>query len=453
MGGANGLRKGYHDLLRREILELIPTTSKAILDLGCGAGNLGKALKKRQPCLVHGIELSSEAAEIAGKNLDHIWCDNLNRFDPKFIKQKYDTLIFADILEHLVSPWRTLKKFTSSLTDNGTIIASIPNVAHPWILNNLKQGIFRYEPAGILDITHLRFFTKTSLFQLFYSAGLKITNIRPYPSIDNPIQYHVTAVKTPLVTRAPTVTILILAHNSWAITKQCIDSIKKNTKSSYKILVIDNASTDETVTELRKDKSIFHIENSSNLGFSKGYNVGLMLMDTPYFVIANNDTVVTDGWLPRMIYNIDNDEKLMVLGPRSNYVSGPQLVKDVPYKGEKSLAEFARVYRCGCARAVTYFPRIVFFFALFKAEVLKKVGFLDEIFGKGNFEDDDYCMRVAQKGLKTGYDNTTFIHHHGSHTFKKDIKEYQILMLGNEKKFLKKWNFERMEQYMQYLRQ
>ncbi len=440
MGGANGLRKGYHDLLRREILELIPSTSKSILDLGCGAGNLGKALKKRQHCIVHGIELSSEAAEIAGKNLDHIWCDNLNRFDPKFIKQKYDTLIFADILEHLVSPWRTLKKFTSLLTENGTIIASIPNIAHPWILSNLKQGVFRYEPAGILDITHLRFFTKTSLCQLFCGAGLKIVNIRPYPSAENPMQYHITAVKAPVEVKKPLVTILILTFNEWKLTKQCIKSIKKNTQEPYKILVIDNGSTDETVEELRKDKTVLHIENSVNLGFGKGFNIGLMLVDTPYFVLANNDTVVTDGWFSRMKYNIDSDKALVVLGPRSNYVSGPQLVKDVPYKGEKSLEAFAKVYRCGCARAVTYFPRIVFFFTLFKTEVLTKIGYFDEIFGKGNYEDDDYCLRVAVKGLKCGYDNTTFVHHHGSITYKKLAVTYPTLLATNRKKFMEKWH-------------
>ena len=186
MTGADTMRKGYHDLLRREILELVPPTAKYILDLGCGAGNLGKAIKQRQSCLVHGIELSRGASEIAAQNIDHIWTDNLNRFNPAFLKQKYDTLIFADILEHLISPWTVLKKFSSVLTNDGTIIASVPNVAHPWILENLKKGLFRYEPAGILDITHLRFFTKTSVFQMFAQCGLKIIDFRPWPNAQTP---------------------------------------------------------------------------------------------------------------------------------------------------------------------------------------------------------------------------------------------------------------------------
>ena len=440
MTGADKMRQGYHDLLRREILELIPSDANKILDLGCGAGNLGAALKKRQPCTVHGIELSKGAAEYAAKNLDHVWCDNLNRFDPTFIKQKYDTLIFADILEHLISPWRALKKFSSVLADGGTVIASIPNVAHPWVVANLKKGVFRYEPAGILDITHLRFFTKTSICQLFYTAGLKIVNIRAHPSDQNPIQYHVTAVRKIVEDKKPVALILILTHNGWEYTKKCIDSIKKKTRIPHKILVIDNGSTDGTVEKLRKDTSLFHIENSCNLGFSKGFNLGLMLVDTKYFVLCNSDVVVSDAWLSRMIYHIDEDKDLMLLGPRSNYVSGPQIIKDVPYTDDATLDKYANSFAKPVANPITYFSRIVFFLTLFKSEVLQKVGFLDEIYGQGNFEDDDYCMRCAEKKLKTAYDNTVFIHHYGSTGFKKNVEEFRALLNKNKNLFMKKWN-------------
>lgn len=440
MHGSNTLRKGYHDLFRREILELVPTTAKKILDLGCGTGTLGKALKERRPCKVYGIELNPEASGIARNNLDGVWTDNLNRFDPTFTKNRYDCLIFADILEHLISPWRVLKKFSSVLTDDGTVIASIPNMAHPWVLSNLQKGVFRYEPAGILDITHLRFFTKTSIFQLFYTAGLKIVNIRAYPSDKNPLQFHVTAVRKIVESKEPVATILILTHNGWEYTKQCIDSIKRNTDTPYRILVIDNASSDRTVEELRKDRTIYHIENSFNLGFSQGFNLGLTLIDTPYFVVANNDTIVTKNWLGSLIYHIEEDKDLMLLGPRSNYVSGPQMIKNVSYTNNESLEAFARALAKEAGPHVTYFPRIVFFLTLFKTEVLRRVGFLDEIFGLGNFEDDDYCMRVAVKKLKAAYCNRVFIHHYGSQAFKDSKIDFAGLMNQNRKKFMDKWH-------------
>jgi len=120
---------------------------------------------------------------------------------------------------------------------------------------------------------------------MFYGAGLKITKCDAHPSADNPIQYHITATKPRLVHKNPQTTILILTHNQWQYTKMCIDSIKRKTQTPYKILVVDNGSTDETVKALRHDPTIYHIENTHNLGFAAGFNVGLYQTDTPVFCI------------------------------------------------------------------------------------------------------------------------------------------------------------------------
>ena len=438
MTAAKSMRHGYHDLPRREVLALIPTTAKKVLDLGCGTGALGKALKERQQCHVTGIELNKDALEIAKTNLDTCICDNLNRYDFSLTNVRWDCIVLADILEHLVNPWLVIKKATKALTDDGCIIASFPNVAHPNVSANLQRGLFRYEPAGLLDITHLRFFTKTSIFQMFYGAGLKITKCDAHPSADNPIQYHITATKPRLVHKNPQTTILILTHNQWQYTKMCIDSIKRKTQTPYKILVVDNGSTDETVKALRHDPTIYHIENTHNLGFAAGFNVGLYQTDTPYFVLCNSDVVVTPGWLHNMIFHIASDEKLLLLGARSNHVSGPQIVKNVPYKNDTELDTYAKTFTTNRETPLTYFHRIVFFFTLFKREALHKVGFLDEIFGKGNFEDDDYCLRLAKKGFKAAYDNTVFIHHYGSRGFMQNPNEYRALLEKNKKLFLAK---------------
>ncbi|KKK49818.1 hypothetical protein LCGC14_3131220 [marine sediment metagenome] len=228
------MRAGYFDLKRPEILKLIPTKAKSILDLGCGTGTLGKIIKERQPCQVTGIELNKEAVKTARKNLDICIHDNLNRYDPTLIHYTYDCIILADILEHLISPWAVLKKFAQVLEKDGTVIASIPNIAHPWVISQLQKGLFRYESAGLLDITHLRFFTKTTIGQLFYKAGLKITKITPWPHERNPIQYHVTAVKPNIPHPPPLATILILTYNAWEKTVQCIESIKTTTVIPYK---------------------------------------------------------------------------------------------------------------------------------------------------------------------------------------------------------------------------
>lgn len=445
------MRSGYHDLKRPEILALIPKDANQILDLGCGSGALGKTVKDRQPCHVTGIELDKDAAHEATKHLDIVFKDNLNRYDPTLSPKKYDCIILADILEHLVQPWQVLAKFAKVLDGKGTIVASIPNVAHPWIVDRLKKGLFRYEQAGILDITHLRFFTKTTIGQMFYRAGLKIKKITPYPNEKNPIQYHVTAIKPTLEYQKPLTTILILTYNAWEKTKQCLASIKSVTQIPYQVLVIDNGSTDGTVEHLRADNSIFNIENSHNLGFAGGFNIGLPLIKTPYFVISNSDVVMTKNWLKRLTEHIDSNDNLMAIGPRSNYVSGPQRFIGCRYDTPEGLTEFAKTFEVTAEDPKRYYKRIVFFCTLFKTEVLQKVGFLDEIFEKGNFEDDDYCMRINNKGLLTAIDNTVFIHHWGSTTFKANNMKFKELMLKNGTLFMKKWGYKDMQEYYRYL--
>lgn len=451
MSGTEHIRIGYHDLCRREILELVPTNAKKVLDLGCGTGALGKRLKERQPCHVTGIELNKEAHEAATKNLDVCFCDNLNRFDPSYLEETFNCIILADILEHLISPWAVLKKFAQVLDEHGTIIASIPNIAHPWVVSQLQKGLFRYETAGLLDLTHLRFFTKTTISQMFCGAGLKITKITPWPNEKNPIQYHVTAKKPSLKFREASVTILILSYNTWRYTKEAIERIKSNTVIPHKILVIDNGSTDGTVEHLHADDTIFHIENSCNLGFAGGFNIGLALVDTPYFIISNSDVLVTKNWLKKMSEHLNDDPNLMAIGPRSNYVSGPQIVKNCTYKTVNELDDFAKRFASSNADPITYFKRLVFFCTLFRSEVLSKVGYLDEIFEGGNYEDDDYCIRIIKKGFKCAIDNTAFVHHYGSQTFKQNNIDFLRAMEKNEKIFKTKWHFNNLQEYGEYL--
>ena len=429
----------YFRFARPEILELIPKDAKKVLDLGCGAGILGKTLKERQDCFVHGIEINKAAAHAASEHLDKVSHDNLNRFDPAYLKEKYDCIIFADILEHLISPWKVLYNFGKMLSDDGVLIASIPNIAHPWIISQLQKGLFRYELAGLLDITHLRFFTKTTICQLFIKAGLKIKSIEPHPAPLNPIQYLITATKPKPIHEAPKATILVLTYNCLEYSIICVNSIKKKTSFPHKIIVIDNGSTDGTVKHFRQDNSVFLIENSSNLGFGRGFNIGLELVDTPYFAICNNDIVVTPNWLTDMVALLQKDATLAAVGPVSNYVSGPQLCKSCLYKDEDDLDEFSIKRRMLITEPVLYFRRLVFFCTVFKSEMLSRIGFFDERFEIGNFEDDDYCMRIASAKLKTAILNTVFIHHYGSKTFRHNSIDYAKIMEVNKDKFLKKW--------------
>lgn len=430
---------GYRDLIRPEILKLIPPDAKTILDVGCGSGNLGAALKQRQDCKVIGIEIHPKAAQDASKKLDRVHRENAQGFPIEKLPKDLNCIIFADILEHLSNPWLTLKNYASALSDNGKIVASIPLIDHPSIIYNLQRGIFPYKKAGITDITHLRFFTQTTIFQMFAQAGLKIIHAHRHPSDQNPQQLLLTAQKLHHHKDPPKATIIMLTHNGLEYTKQAIKSFGENTTDPSKLIVVDNNSTDGTQEYLHGMEWILTIENTHNLGFPAGINSALHSIFTPYFVIVNNDIIFTPRWLDILISVIKQDKELGILGVTSNNVSGIQRVLAPPYEDNAGLYKASRDLSQKNDGHIQYHPRIVFICTLIKTELLQKIGPLDERYGLGNFEDDDYCLRSIIAGYKTAFTKSVYIHHYGSKSFVENKVNYKALMRRNAQLFTQKW--------------
>lgn len=141
-----------------------------VLDIGCASGLMGTLLHRYRNCVVDGIEYDEEAIEIARKkkvyrDLFHFSIvDDKNEEYISFmnLKKKYDYIVFGDVLEHLVNPWIALKEISSLLKKDGSIIISIPNISNLDIIRALINGEFNYQNVGIMDTTHLRFFTASS---------------------------------------------------------------------------------------------------------------------------------------------------------------------------------------------------------------------------------------------------------------------------------------------------
>jgi SAM-dependent methyltransferase len=154
---------------------LVPASARRLLDVGCSWGAFGNLLKVTRPRLqVFGIDTSSEASEIAKGRLDHM---TLGMFpdDLPADWSNFDCITFNDSLEHFSNPWATLEACKPLLAPAGTIIASIPNVRWlPVSLGLLWKGTWRYEDTGILDRTHLRFFTRSGIEAVFTEAGYEI---------------------------------------------------------------------------------------------------------------------------------------------------------------------------------------------------------------------------------------------------------------------------------------
>ncbi len=163
----------YYSAERREIADLVPATSRRVLEIGCGEGCLGQLLRSRGH-YVAGVELVPAVADKARACLDEVFCGNVERAQLPWGADRFDVIIMADVLEHLVDPWAALQKLTAMLSPGGRVIASIPNVQNHRIIKNLIRGRWEYADSGLMDVGHLRFFTWRQIVRTFEQAGLQV---------------------------------------------------------------------------------------------------------------------------------------------------------------------------------------------------------------------------------------------------------------------------------------
>ncbi|MFA0780884.1 MAG: hypothetical protein RJAPGHWK_002405, partial [Candidatus Fervidibacter sp.] len=147
------------------MLELVPKTSKRILDIGCCMVGAGRVLKQRQSCEVWGVEISPELARIAAQHYEKVIVGDIedDAVWQQLPKGYFDAVICGEVLEHLIAPERVLKRLHEVTTPDGTLVLSVPHVGHISVIRKLLQGDFDYEPTGILDDSRLRFFSRKNL--------------------------------------------------------------------------------------------------------------------------------------------------------------------------------------------------------------------------------------------------------------------------------------------------
>jgi|GEM_PF-1071462 len=170
----------YYRNERRDIERLIPKGARFILDVGCGRGGLGKILKERDKNLiVWGVEINEEIAGEAQTNLDRVIVTDIEQKNDVFDNPiHFDSIIFADILEHLKDPWAVLKKFHHHCSPTGRIICSIPNIRHYKVLKDMVRDRWLYREDGILDKDHLRFFSLATIRNMLAIAGYEVEKIQ-----------------------------------------------------------------------------------------------------------------------------------------------------------------------------------------------------------------------------------------------------------------------------------
>jgi SAM-dependent methyltransferase len=176
---------GYHRMVNPPLLRAVPPGARVVLDVGCGAGAHGTLLKREDPRrVVLGVELDPAAAEEARAVLDRVFVADAEAGDLPLEPGSVDCLLYGDVLEHLRDPEAVLARHRRLLRPGGAAVVSVPNVGHHGVIAALLRGDFPYAPAGVLDATHLRFFTLASFAKLLLDAGYAPEPVSATPGPD-----------------------------------------------------------------------------------------------------------------------------------------------------------------------------------------------------------------------------------------------------------------------------
>jgi len=183
--------KGYYSNQRREMVCFIPIDTNKILDIGCGSGEFGEYLKSKRKVEAWGIEICKEVAEEAMAKLDRVLIGDIENDNIQLPPNYFDCIIFNDVLEHLKYPWIVLRKMRDYLKPDGYIVASIPNVRYfNNVKNLLKDKEWTYRDEGILDKTHIRFFTEKGIKDMFNICEYRVVRIEGIRGIEFPWKFR-----------------------------------------------------------------------------------------------------------------------------------------------------------------------------------------------------------------------------------------------------------------------
>lgn len=225
--------------------------------------------------------------------------------------------------------------------------------------------------------------------------------------------------------------IIIPVWNHLEHTKNCIEHIARNTRYPYRLIIIDNASSDGTgryLEDLKKNNAFDMqiITNGENAGFVRAVNQGLRSSDSPYVCIMNNDTTPAPGWLENMIEFAESHKDAGFMNPQCARAPGSTLEEHAKKLAENNRGKYMEMNQC------------FGFCLLAKREVIDKIGYMDESFGMGCYDDTDYSMRAHKAGYRCVSVHSAYVHHIHSVSFR-TLGNRRLLEKEGERQYLKKW--------------
>lgn len=248
----------------------------------------------------------------------------------------------------------------------------------------------------------------------------------------------------------PRVSVIVVTCDNLMFNRACLESLDARTEwPNLELIFVDNGSGDGTVTWLQEEAArrpdlLKIIANGENRGFGPAVNQGLAAASGDFLCLLNNDTVVSRGWLSALVAHLQANPSLGMVSPSTNDASNESRV-EAPYPDVASMPDWARRFTRRNAGEIVQVPMLAMFCVVFPRRVFETVGFLDEQFLVGMFEDDDYSRRVRNAGYELGCARDSFVHHRGRGTFHRLGEEYYWdLYRDNQRKYLAKWNLPRV---------
>ncbi len=254
----------------------------------------------------------------------------------------------------------------------------------------------------------------------------------------------------------PRVSVIVLTYNNLSFTQACLDSLESYSDyTDLEVIVVDNASSDGTrdflAAWVKAPSAAGHARrlllNDGNLGFAAGNNVGLRAATGDVLVMLNNDTYVTPGWVRTLCNHLRRNQRLGLVGPVTNNIGNEARI-EIDYADMAEMIANAQCYTRKHPGFEHPMATVAFFCVALPRSVYQQVGDLDEAFGQGFFEDDDYCRRVEAAGWTVACAEDVFVHHHLSASFNKVQPEGRAeLFRRNKAIYEAKWGAWRPHAY------
>ncbi|MBP7146346.1 MAG: glycosyltransferase family 2 protein [Acidobacteria bacterium] len=282
---------------------------------------------------------------------------------------------------------------------------------------------------------------------LALAGGSPAASVRHVPRGSDEDAAHALA-QLPLLGGEPRVSVIIPVRGNPKLVRRTVASVLERTPPLMELILVDDASPDDSLATLgelaARDARVRVMRQDEQRGFAATCNRGLCAARGDVLVLLNSDTVVTSGWSERMTHHLAAP-KAGAVGPLSNRAAWPQGLARVAYDPVTldGLETFAEQLARACARRARAVARLTGLCLAIPRRTLRRIGGFDPQFFPGNFEDDDWCLRLLAAGLVPYRADDAFVHHEGSRSFALEPKSYRRVFEENWHRFAAKWQLPR----------